>query len=199
MVEALVALESLHSQNIVYRNLSPENIYIDLDGHIRLNDFSNAKKLQYDRTYTMGKFQSYAAPEQLLGNGHTKLADWWTFGILVFHLLTGSVPFEANSPMDAYFNMIQTNLILPNYLDPHATELIRKLICPDPRKRLGYGEKGVKTIKQQPWFDGVDFNAVLQKRIPPPWRPVVTQKYYQSFAEDALSEGGEEEFVEFIM
>jgi serine/threonine protein kinase len=190
----------MHSKNVLFRNLTPENIYIDLDGHLKLNDFTNAKKLAFDRTYTMIGFQSYTAPEQLIGNGHTKLADWWAFGILIFHLLTGILPFEASSPLDAYFNMIQSTINLPDYFDPSAADIIRKLICPDPRKRLGFGDNGVRKIKEQPWFNGVDFNLVTAKRIPPPWMPLEDVNYY-TCSEDlsSLSEGGEEEYVEFLM
>mmetsp|Transcript_8697 Transcript_8697/g.16988 ORF Transcript_8697/g.16988 Transcript_8697/m.16988 type:complete len:312 (+) Transcript_8697:1270-2205(+) len=201
VAEVLEALDALHAQNIVYRNLSPENILIDSNGHIKLYDFTNAKKMQLDRTYTMVAFQSYSAPEQLLGNGHTKLADWWTFGILIFHLLTGTVPFEASDPIEAYFSMIQTNYTLPNYLDSDAAELIRKLICPDPRKRLGFGDQGCKKVKQQGWFEGVDFKAVANKKIPPPWRPSQNEHYYKcNDDEEDTSEDVEQiDIVDFII
>jgi serine/threonine protein kinase len=100
---AQVALmfEYLHSKNIVYRDLKPENLLIAQDGHLRLTDFGFAKVLE-GRTYTLCGTPEYLAPEILLNKGHGKPVDWWTLGILIYEMLAGIDPFSDEDPMAIY-------------------------------------------------------------------------------------------------
>jgi protein kinase A len=88
VAELITALQYLHSCNIVYRDIKPENILIDKFGHIRLIDFGFSKYVK-NRTWTLCGTPEYLAPEVLLGKGHNQAADWWTVGILIYELLTG--------------------------------------------------------------------------------------------------------------
>ena len=80
--------ESLHSKNIIYRDLKPENLLIAEDGYLRLTDFGFAKVVE-GRTYTLCGTPEYLAPEILLNKGHGKAVDWWTLGILIYELNAG--------------------------------------------------------------------------------------------------------------
>ncbi len=90
--ETVVAIEYLHSLDVVYRDLKPENILIAADGHIKITDFGFAK-IVTDKTLTVCGTPDYVAPEIILGQGHNRMVDWWAFGILLFEMLAGYQPF----------------------------------------------------------------------------------------------------------
>ena len=88
--ELLIALITIHSQNVLYRDLKPENVMIDSEGHIKLIDFGFSKILKdSERTYTNCGTLGYTAPEIIKGLGHSFTADIWSFGILIGELLKG--------------------------------------------------------------------------------------------------------------
>lgn len=84
--EVILALEYLHSQSVVYRDLKPENLLLDREGHIKIIDFGFAKKLT-DRTWTLCGTPEYLAPEIIQSKGHNKAVDWWALGKLLFEKL----------------------------------------------------------------------------------------------------------------
>jgi len=86
--EVVLALEHLHSVNIIHRDLRPENLLLDKRGHIRIIDFGFAKKVE-DRTWTLCGTPEYLAPEIIQCKGHGKAVDWWALGILIFEMLAG--------------------------------------------------------------------------------------------------------------
>jgi protein kinase A len=93
--------EYLHSKNIEYRDLKPENLLINGDGYLKLTDFGFSKYVER-RTYTLCGTPEYLAPEILLNKGHGKPADWWTTEILLYEMLAGIDPFFDEDPMAIY-------------------------------------------------------------------------------------------------
>jgi serine/threonine protein kinase len=90
LAEVAVALDVVHRAGLVYRDLKPENVMMNFEGHIRLIDFGTAKELRHgERTYTVCGSPQYLAPEVILAEGHNAAADWWTLGVLLFEMLTG--------------------------------------------------------------------------------------------------------------
>jgi protein kinase A len=99
--EIVLVLEHLHEHQggIAYRDMKPENLLLDAEGHIKFVDLGFAKRLgndesgQPNKTYTLCGTPEYIAPEVILGEGYTTAVDWWALGILIYEFLTGYPPF----------------------------------------------------------------------------------------------------------
>lgn len=102
--EIVLVLEYLHEKQggVAYRDLKPENLLLDGEGHIRLVDFGFAKRLGSTETYTLCGTPEYLAPEVIHNKGHTTAVDWWALGILIYEFLTGYPPFWHQNPIEIY-------------------------------------------------------------------------------------------------
>jgi tRNA A-37 threonylcarbamoyl transferase component Bud32 len=179
--EILLGLEYLHSQQILYRDLKPENCLLDDDGHIRLTDFGLSK----DNLTPNARLQSfvgtagYLSPEMVARQGHGYPLDYYCLGCLLYCLLTGSLPHYEGD----YKAMIQRRVkgepcAFPPWISAQAQDLLRGLLAPDPNERLG-SKKGAMEVKEHPWLEEVDWMAVYRREPQPcfPNYPPVRPKH----------------------
>ncbi|KAL2183221.1 Pkinase-domain-containing protein [Thermothelomyces heterothallicus CBS 203.75] len=180
--EIVLILEHLHEQQggIAYRDMKPENLLLDADGHIKLVDFGFAKRLgnnesgHPEETYTLCGTPEYLAPEVIHNKGHTTAVDWWALGILIYEFLTGYPPFWHQNPIEIYKQIVEKPVVFPQEppISDAAKDIIRQFCTVDRSRRLGNISGGAAKVKAHPFFAGVDWDAVYQKRhrgpiIPP--------------------------------
>ncbi|XP_066195448.1 ribosomal protein S6 kinase alpha-6 isoform X2 [Sylvia atricapilla] len=173
LAELALALDHLHSLGIVYRDLKPENILLDEAGHIKLTDFGLSKESvdQEKKAYSFCGTVEYMAPEVVNRRGHNQSADWWSFGVLMFEMLTGTLPFQGKDRNETMNMILKAKLGMPQFLSPEAQSLLRMLFKRNPSNRLGAGSDGVEEIKRHPFFSTVDWNKLFRREIQPPFKP----------------------------
>ncbi|VDM02291.1 unnamed protein product [Schistocephalus solidus] len=173
VVEGLIYL---HKRGIVFRDLKPENLLLDSQGFCKMTDFGFAKNIGFGRkTWTFCGTPEYVAPEIILNKGHDFSADAWSLGILIFELQMGSPPFSSGEPMKTY-NIILKGIeaiTFPRKISRNAQNLIKKLCRDNPTDRLGYNKGGLSEIKKHVWFEGFDWDGLMNRKISPSFVPRV--------------------------
>lgn len=162
----LLALHHLHSQNILYRDLKPENVLVSRDGYVKIADFGLSKENIYghhDAKSICGTAE-YLAPEILLNKGHGKASDWWSFGGIIYEMLCGEPPFYSKNKEKLFRNIkySEPKLDFP-FLSENARDICAKLLDKNPETRLGSGQTDAEEIMKHPWFSCINWVSIQQK------------------------------------
>mmetsp|Transcript_39419 Transcript_39419/g.109647 ORF Transcript_39419/g.109647 Transcript_39419/m.109647 type:complete len:364 (-) Transcript_39419:79-1170(-) len=170
--EIVLAFAYLHSRNIIYRDLKPENLLIDCEGHMKITDFGFAKEVE-DRTWTLCGTPEYLAPEIIQSKGHGRAVDWWALGILIFEMLAGYPPFYDENPFGIYQKVLAGRVDFPRHLDVKAKDLIKRLLTHDRAKRFGCLKNGAEDIQKHKWYKGTDWDLLVNRKVRPQFIPPV--------------------------
>uniref|UniRef100_A0A4W5P459 non-specific serine/threonine protein kinase n=1 Tax=Hucho hucho TaxID=62062 RepID=A0A4W5P459_9TELE len=173
LAELALALDHLHGLGIIYRDLKPENILLDEEGHIKLTDFGLSKESidHENKAYSFCGTVEYMAPEVVNRRGHTLSADWWSYGVLMFEMLTGTLPFQGKDRKETMTMILKAKLGMPQFLSQDAQSLLRNLFKRNPGNRLGAGPDGVEEIKRHSLFSTIDWNKLFRRELHPPFKP----------------------------
>ncbi|XP_077797604.1 ribosomal protein S6 kinase-like 1 isoform X9 [Macaca mulatta] len=154
--EMLVALEALHEQGVLCRDLHPGNLLLDQAGHIRLTYFGQWSEVE-PQCCGEAVDNLYSAPEVGGISELTEACDWWSFGSLLYELLTGMALSQSHpSGIQAH-----TQLQLPEWLSRPAASLLTELLQFEPTRRLGVGEGGVSKLKSHPFFSTIQWSKLV--------------------------------------
>eukprot|EP00039_Didymoeca_costata_P006372 m.89610 g.89610 ORF g.89610 m.89610 type:complete len:715 (-) comp13231_c0_seq2:127-2271(-) len=197
-----LALEYLHSKNIIYRDLKPENILLDMHGHLKLTDFGFAKTVEH-HAWTVCGTPEYMAPEIILGKGYTLVVDWWAYGILLYEMAVGHPPFEGDNDIAIYTNLLRGEVTFNTsencHLTHEFTNMILQLLQSDWTKRLGSVHPGVDGIKTHPWYGSGGWH--VDYSLPGPILPSADQSNFEEYPLEPLRTNQvveyESEFADF--
>eukprot|EP00064_Thunnus_orientalis_P005575 superscaffoldBa00000552_g5589 len=183
----LLGLEFLHQNKIVYRDLKLDNLLMDADGFVRIADFGLCKEGMGhgDRTSTFCGTPEFLAPEVLTDNNYTRSVDWWGLGVLIYEMLVGESPFPGDDEEEVFDSIVNDDVRYPRFLSPESVSLMQKLLQKNPEMRLGGGQEDASQIKKHKFFQGVDWDALLAKKVKPPFLPVIrAQQDVSNFDEE---------------
>ena len=200
LVEIILAIEFLHKNKMMYRDLKPENVLLDKTGHIKITDFGLSKILssENEKTYTICGTPQYLAPEILSSEGYDNAVDWWSLGCLMYKMLIGIDAFKFSKNHSLSPEMYEIEIFIPDYVTKEANDLIRKLLVINPKKRLGSGPGGADKIKNHSYFKDIDWKKAWNKELTPPFIPDIKDdldlKYFdKGFTEENLESFSSEE------
>ncbi|NWS59930.1 RPKL1 protein, partial [Chunga burmeisteri] len=154
--EILLALEGLHQQGVLCRDLNPRNLLLDAAGHVRLTFFGQWTEVE-PQYCSQAREELYSAPEVGGITEPTEAADCWSFGSLLYELLTG-MPLSQNHPSGI---QPHTQLYLPEGLSLAATSLLAELLQYNPKQRLSSRGGGMAKLKSHSFFSTVPWNKLV--------------------------------------
>ncbi|ORX63170.1 kinase-like protein [Hesseltinella vesiculosa] len=189
--EVLLALEYFHSLGIIYRDLKLDNIMLGTDGHIKLADYGLCKENMFygNNTGTFCGTPEFMAPEILLEQRYGYAVDWWAFGVLIYEMLLGQSPFRGEDEDEIFDAILEDEILYPINMSRHSVSICQRLLTRDPGQRLGAGPNDANDIRAHPFFQGVSWEDMLAKRVPPPFYPTVNGRLDTSnFDEEFTSE-----------
>ncbi|XP_068608680.1 G protein-coupled receptor kinase 5 [Brachionichthys hirsutus] len=174
--EVCCGLIHLHQKSILYRDVKPENILLDENGHIRISDLGLAVRLTEKRSVrgrvgTLG----YMAPEVIGNKYYGASTDWWGFGCLVYEMTAGQPPFRRkgehvrSSEMERRIHTEKEEY--GEKFSKDVKDICTALLTKDPKERLGCGGTGGKEVQSHPFFQPINFRMLEAGLVEPSFKP----------------------------
>uniref|UniRef100_A0A673KBP9 protein kinase C n=1 Tax=Sinocyclocheilus rhinocerous TaxID=307959 RepID=A0A673KBP9_9TELE len=190
----VLGLQFLHDNKIVYRDLKLDNLLLDTEGYVKIADFGLCKEGMGfgDRTSTFCGTPEFLAPEVLTDTSYTRAVDWWGLGVLIYEMLVGESPFPGDDEEEVFDSIVNDEVRYPRFLSSEAIGILRRLLRRNPERRLGSSEKDAEDVKKQPFFRNMDWEALLLRKLPPPFLPTIGNKedvsnFDEEFTTEALA------------
>ncbi|XP_042638690.1 serine/threonine-protein kinase N1 [Orycteropus afer afer] len=172
----VLGLQFLHEHKIVYRDLKLDNLLLDTEGYVKIADFGLCKEGMGfgDRTSTFCGTPEFLAPEVLTDTSYTRAVDWWGLGVLLYEMLVGESPFPGDDEEEVFDSIVNDEVRYPRFLSAEAIGIMRRLLRRNPERRLGSSERDAEDVKKQPFFRTLGWDALLARRLPPPFVPTLS-------------------------
>ena len=177
----LLALEYIHSKNIIHRDIKPENLVLESNGYVRITDFGVAKINEEDNSSETSGTPGYMAPEVILVKNHSFPSDFFALGVIGFEFMLGYRPYLGRGRKEIKQLILskQAKLTIDDIPDDWSNDsmdFINKLLQRKPQKRLGYNS--IDEIKNHPWMSDIDWDLLFNKKIDAPFIPPVNKENF---------------------
>uniref|UniRef100_A0AAQ4Q2X1 Protein kinase C n=1 Tax=Gasterosteus aculeatus aculeatus TaxID=481459 RepID=A0AAQ4Q2X1_GASAC len=191
--EVTSALMFLHRHGVIYRDLKLDNILLDEEGHCKLADFGMCKEGILDgvSTTTFCGTPDYIAPEILQELDYGPSVDWWALGVLMYEMMAGQPPFEADNEDDLFESILHDDVLYPVWLSKEAVSILKAFMTKSPSKRLGcvLAQGLEEAIKLHVFFREIDWTLLEQRKLRPPFKPrIKTKRDVNNFDQDFTRE-----------
>eukprot|EP00794_Sanderia_malayensis_P020248 gene20248-22231_t len=174
--EITLALQFLHREGIIYRDLKLDNVLLDHEGHVKLADFGMCKDgmQELGSTGTFCGTPDYIAPEILREEQYGISVDWWALGVLMYEMMAGQPPFEADNEDDMFEMILHEEVVYPVWLSKEAVSILKGLMTKPSEKRLGCVPGiGEVAINKHPFFVYIDWRKLEARQVKPLFRPQI--------------------------
>ena len=182
----ILALEYIHSKNIIHRDIKPENLVLESNGYLRITDFGVAKINEKDNSSETSGTPGYMAPEVILVLNHTFVSDFFALGVIGYEFMLGFRPYLGGSRKEIKQLIINKQAKIhkdeiPDDWSLEAVDFINKLLIRKAKNRLGYN--GISELKNHNWMKDVNWENLELKKVDPPYVPKNIENFDKKYCE----------------
>ncbi|CAD8106770.1 unnamed protein product [Paramecium primaurelia] len=170
--QIILALDYLHKNDVIYRDLKSENLLLMKNGYLKLVDFDLSKLVKYpQKTNTLCGSPGFMAPEAIQGQGYNNSVDYWSLGVLLYEFSTGELPFKGKTPYEVYQAIVNDKVEFPQCIDKSVKLLIKQLLTKNAQKRMKKVKNFEQILTDSEVYSSLNLNDLYNQKLLAPYYP----------------------------